>query len=687
MKHFYLKWSLICLIASMWGFFTPNEAFTINGRQVLDANGNEFVMRGINYPHTWFEHQLSSQIPAIKATGANSVRVVLSNGAHSGNWGRNSASDVENVINICLENKLVPILEVHDCTGYGDEYAPQAAHISTAVDYWIEIKDVLLGREDEVIINIANEPIGNVDNPAQVWKDDHITAIQRLRDEGFRHLLMVDAPNWGQDWSNAMRDGTTAQEVFDADPQRNIIFSVHMYEVYAQANRVNQYFDAFVSKDLPLVVGEFADTHKRNDVAWQAILDGCEQHGFGYIGWSWMGNTPGAPDYLDDLDMVQGWNDHTLTPWGENLINGRNGIAETSVEASIFSDDEDTDRPPIVSVISPDNNSTFTPPATIILTATANAFNADISRVEFFRGDTKLGEATSAPYSYEWSEVDTGTHLITARATDSKDQTTASTPVTIIVGDDEDEGIPGDNELLINGDFSASGYPWVLNTHDGAADGEPVEGVYTIQITDPGEEPWNVQFIQSGLTIEEGAHYVLSFNASAESERTLSINVAMNDEPYTSFMNGGHTISLTTSMTPFEFEFTMEEPTYTDARVEFNAGEVSDATVYISNASLKKVSSPTSVSLTPNFREDNLNITTQVCASSVLISFDAIAVNNTKLSIYDLKGSLISTTIITPDRNGRFEYRMNRSDISNGHYLLRVSNGKHVHRSVLNLVR
>ncbi len=192
--------------------------FFIQGRKVLDANGTEFIMRGINHPHTWFASQLQTAVPAIAATKANCVRVVLSNGRR---WTKNSASDVKNVINLCKQNKLIAVLEVHDCTGYSEQAG--SVPLSTAVDYWIEIKSTLIGQEKWVIINIANEPYGN-NVTADEWVDSHKAAIQRLRSEGFNHLLMVDAANWGQDWSNTTR--SRAGDVVNADPKktRSLVF-------------------------------------------------------------------------------------------------------------------------------------------------------------------------------------------------------------------------------------------------------------------------------------------------------------------------------------------------------------------------------------------------------------------------------------------------------------------------------
>src|SRR3954464_11719308 len=225
------------LAASIVMFVSPAYAATglhISGTNIVESNGSNFIMRGINHEHTWFTNQTSS-FANIKATGANTVRVVLS----GGRWTANSASDVANVISLCKANKLICVLEDHDTTGYGEDTA--AYTLDQAVNYWISLKSVLVGQEGYVAINIGNEPIGNT-NPAQ-WTSATAAAVKKMRDNGFQHLLMVDAPNWGQDWQNVMRD--TGQTVLDADTLKNTVLSIHMYSVYAQASTIISYLDAF----------------------------------------------------------------------------------------------------------------------------------------------------------------------------------------------------------------------------------------------------------------------------------------------------------------------------------------------------------------------------------------------------------------------------------------------------------
>jgi chitinase len=89
--------------------------------------------------------------------------------------------------------------------------------------------------------------------------------------------------------------------------------------------------------------------------------------------------------------------------------------------------------PPTVNITSPANNATFTSPATVSITASASDANGTVTKVEFYNGATKLGEATASPYTYTLSNVTTGTYTLTAKATDNGGAVTTSAAVTIVV--------------------------------------------------------------------------------------------------------------------------------------------------------------------------------------------------------------------------------------------------------------
>ncbi|WSQ13817.1 cellulase family glycosylhydrolase [Streptomyces sp. NBC_01231] len=300
---------------------TKATGLHISDGRLVEGNGNDFVMRGVNHAHTWYPNETQS-LADVKALGANTVRVVLADGHR---WTANSAADVTDVIAQCKANRLICVLEVHDTTGYGEEAA--AGTLDQAADYWIGLKDVLAGQENYIIINIGNEPWGNTS--PEGWTAPTIAAIQKLRGAGFQHTIMVDAPNWGQDWQGVMR--ANAKTVYDADTTGNLIFSIHMYSVYDTAAEITDYLNAFVDAKLPLLIGEFGGPADQwGDPDEDTMMATAQQLKLGYLAWSWSGNTDPILDLAIDFDPSR------LSSWGQRIFNGVNGIAQTSKEATVF---------------------------------------------------------------------------------------------------------------------------------------------------------------------------------------------------------------------------------------------------------------------------------------------------------------------------------------------------------------
>ncbi len=88
---------------------------------------------------------------------------------------------------------------------------------------------------------------------------------------------------------------------------------------------------------------------------------------------------------------------------------------------------------PTVSITTPLNNAKFVAPATVAIAASAAASGATLSKVEFYRDAVLLGTDTSAPYTYNWTNVAVGTYKLTAKAYDSAGGVTTSAIVNIQV--------------------------------------------------------------------------------------------------------------------------------------------------------------------------------------------------------------------------------------------------------------
>jgi mannan endo-1,4-beta-mannosidase len=309
---------------------TPADEQTQNktGIQVRDgrlveSDGHDLVLRGINYPYTWYPTQVVSSLAGIKAAGANAARLSLASGLR---WPANSAAQITNIISLCRHDKLICVLDVHDTIVIGQEGA--ASTLAQAVDYWIRVRAALAGQEDYVILNVGDEPYGNHEFGA--WATEAGAAIRRLRAAGIRNTLMIDAPDWGQDGSFIMRDH--AGTVLAADPTGNTVFDIHMYGVFNKAPKVQAYLASFASRKLPIVIGEFGYYHPYGDPDEDAIMHFAQVYSIGYLGWSWSGNTDG----VEYLDMVNNFDAARRTPWGIRFIAGQDGLNIGSREASVY---------------------------------------------------------------------------------------------------------------------------------------------------------------------------------------------------------------------------------------------------------------------------------------------------------------------------------------------------------------
>lgn len=135
--------------------------------------------------------------------------------------------------------------------------------------------------------------------------------------------------------------------------------------------------------------------------------------------------TAGSKYYIEAI--------HIEDTQGDNLAVGwqlPNGIMERPIPGSRLSQ---YIVPLTTTIIAPLNNSSFIAGTAITIQAAVSGGTAPIQKVEFFAGSTKLGEDTTSPYSFTWSNAGAGTHLLTAKVTDGANNTAISPAVTLTV--------------------------------------------------------------------------------------------------------------------------------------------------------------------------------------------------------------------------------------------------------------
>lgn len=287
----------------------------VDGTTLRTPEGDAFVMRGINMAHCWYKDYDETSMDAIEATGANCIRVVCSSGER---WEKDSAEELKALIEGVTQRGMIAILEVHDGTGDDD-----IETLERIADYWIEMAAVFEGTEDRVILNIANEWLGSYSS--KIWRDGYCKVIPKLREAGICNVIMVDAGGWGQNGASVKNYGV---EVFESDPLHNTMFSIHMYGTAGKNEKtIKKNLLGVTDHNLCVCVGEFGYTHSDGDVDELFLMQYCCDNGIGYLPWSWKGNSGG----VEYLDLADEWDGSVLSAeWGEIVINGPNGIRETS---------------------------------------------------------------------------------------------------------------------------------------------------------------------------------------------------------------------------------------------------------------------------------------------------------------------------------------------------------------------
>lgn len=314
------------------------KGFHINGTHLVDAKGNDFLIRGYNYSYSWQTGWGFGPIDKAKEVGCNAIRINISNGNLSF-ASYTDYSTLANIISHCEKQKLVCIPGVHDPLG-----SNSIGELDKAVDYWISMKNALIGHENTVIINIANEWVEGWEAQADTWRDGYVKAIKALRAAGLKHTIMIDCAGYGQ-YPDVI--WTHGQDIIDAEKEANngevnIMFSIHFYEHACyedfetpSGSKVAAAMDKALAMNVPLCVGEFGYARKGGSwhCDWETILRYGKLRNVGYLGWSHHGNGEGD----DCLDMFNG--DGSLTYNGQCIIETPEyGIKATSVECTVFND-------------------------------------------------------------------------------------------------------------------------------------------------------------------------------------------------------------------------------------------------------------------------------------------------------------------------------------------------------------
>ena len=273
--------------------------FYTQGAKIIDPKGKVFVARGANINGPAY-HFRSDPIDNPGPLGMSSLDMIANcwkfNIVRVNTFASSMLlypEDFDRIVKAFTERGIVVMIEPHDYTGrYPSPDVEMkmlaGGHRTLAARY----KD-----NPYVWFNVMNEP--NAEKPEQardLWVETHRTLIRAIRETGADNIIVADAHGWGQDnrggsGSSILNWGGELQN-FDNKAQPNIVFSLHVYELWNNADQAfAEYFDTAAAKGLPLIVGEFGMLNGPRDTlpASTSMMAAAKPRGIGWLVWHFDG--------------------------------------------------------------------------------------------------------------------------------------------------------------------------------------------------------------------------------------------------------------------------------------------------------------------------------------------------------------------------------------------------------------
>lgn len=290
--------------------------YHVEGRQLLDPDGEPFVIRGVVLPYGTFaggdggglaavnERQVSDDVRRVKEAGANLIRVFIMPGET-----QPDLSDVDRVADAAQREGLVTQLSgaFNHFEGARPLVERLARHFAGRSDVWIQPMN-----EPQCANDIEFEA-GDCDD-WELWKRQHTEYVRIIRDAGVTSPIVVNVPNYSFDLAPLSRYRLADQ---------NVLYGAHRYgNAHATFDEEEQQSVersiAAPSRQVPVFVDELGNWNGDqfpNRLEWSAgmarwIQDWVRRgEGLGATGFNWRWSDPNT--------MID--SEGRLTPWGQTF--------------------------------------------------------------------------------------------------------------------------------------------------------------------------------------------------------------------------------------------------------------------------------------------------------------------------------------------------------------------------------
>ena len=205
-----------------------------------------------------------------------------------------------------------------------------------------------------------------------------------------------------------------------------------------------------------------------------------------------------------------------------------------------------------------------------------------------------------------------------------------------------------------NGDFSVNedltdNEGWIKLTTLGGRGESIIENNKIILTTEEvGKENYSLQLVQPQLPLKQYGEYRLTFDARADEDRTMIVNVTSPDRGYVRQFEDT-VVNLTNELQSYSYDFIMKDIDEANGRVEFSYGnQGSLATIEISNVRLEKIGQ--------HEAEDNNKKT--VLPDGNYVYNGTFDVGQDRMKYWDIESTIDNVSIGVPNINNSRELKV-----------------------------
>lgn len=251
-------------------------ALRVEGTQLVDASGNEVVLRGISYGwHNWWPRFYNKEsVKWFKDDwGVDVVRAPL--GIHHKEPKRTynahpekAVEIVSKVIDGAIENGIYVIIDFHS----------HHLELDLAKKFFADMA-TQYGKYPNVIYEIFNEPVHQSWEEVKAYSEEVIEVIREIDPD---NIILVGSPHWDQDLHIVADD--------PIEDVTNVMYTLHYYAA-THGEYLRERGDYALEKGIPIFISESAGMEASGDgpmdyEAWQVWRDWAEDRKISWITWS-----------------------------------------------------------------------------------------------------------------------------------------------------------------------------------------------------------------------------------------------------------------------------------------------------------------------------------------------------------------------------------------------------------------